>query len=76
LRRLQDEVDALTGKHSAKAAEMQAEPINLPDSTEEMQLLLLRLREDLIAAKVAKERMEEKAKSVILVTTASLLNNL
>jgi len=63
LRRLQDEVDALTGKHSAKAAEMQAEPINLPENAEDMQLLLLRLREDLIAAKVAKERAEEKAKS-------------
>ncbi len=60
LRRLQDEVDVLTGKHSAKAAEMQNEAINLPEDREEMQLLLLRLREDLIAAKVSAERADEK----------------
>ncbi len=53
----------LTGKHSAKAEEMQMEAINLPDKAEDMQLLLLKLREDTIAAKVAKERTEEKARA-------------
>ncbi len=63
LKRLQEEVDVLTGKHSAKAAEMQNEPINLPEKVEDMQLLLLRLREDTITAKVTQERAEEKAKA-------------
>ncbi len=65
LRRLQEEVDVLTGKHTAKAAEMQNEPINLPEKVEDMQLMLLRLREDTIAAKVAQERAEEKARAEI-----------
>ncbi len=63
LRRLQEEVDILTGKHSAKAQEMQNEAINLPEKMEDMQLLLLRLREDTIAAKVSQERTEEKARA-------------
>ena len=42
----------LSGKHSAKSDEMAADAINLPEGAEEMQLMLLKLREDLIAAKV------------------------
>merc|ERR1719402_964103 len=65
LRRLQDENDNLVGKHSALAETMASEAINLPDSPEDMQLLLLTYREDLIAAKIAKERAEERAKNEI-----------
>merc|ERR1719402_241912 len=65
LRRLQDENDNLVGKHSALADAMASEVINLPDSQEEMQLLLLTYREDLIRAKIAKERAEERAKNEI-----------
>ena len=60
LRRLQEENDMLVGKHSTLAETMQAEDINLPERTEDMQLLLLTLREDLITAKVGKERAEER----------------
>jgi Rab GTPase-binding effector protein 1 len=60
LKRLQDETDVLMGKHSAKSQEMQNEVINLPETMEDMQLLLLNLREELITAKVARERVEEK----------------
>ena len=52
LKRLQSENDILVGKHSAKSEEMAADAINLPEGAEEMQLMLLKLREDLIAAKV------------------------
>ena len=52
LRRLQSENDILVGKHNAKSQEMAADAINLPEGAEEMQLMLLKLREDLIAAKV------------------------
>lgn len=60
LKRLQGENDILVGKHNAKSAEMQAEAINLPEGAEEMQLMLLKLREELIAAKVAEERATER----------------
>lgn len=43
LKRLQDEVDILTGKHSAHSEEMQNEVINLPDKMEDLHLLLLRV---------------------------------
>ena len=65
LRRIQDENDILTGKHSAKSQEMQNEVINLPEKTEDMHLLLLRYREDIISAKIAKERTEEKMRSEV-----------
>ena len=60
LHRLQDENDNLVGKHSALASSLANEMINLPNSQEEMQLLLLTYREELITAKIAKERAEEK----------------
>ncbi|CAL4060506.1 unnamed protein product, partial [Meganyctiphanes norvegica] len=66
LTRLQKENDTLIGKHSAHSQELQNEFINLPDNMEEMQLLLLRYREDIIAAKVSKEHLEETLKSEIL----------
>ena len=40
---------------SVLAETMQAEEIRLPESQEDMQLLLLTLREDLITAKVCQE---------------------
>ena len=45
------------------ADQMASELINLPDTMEDMQLLLLTYREDLIAAKLGKERAEEKLRS-------------
>ncbi len=64
LRRLQLENDELLGKHSAKAEEMQREPINLPERMDDMQLLLLTLREQVISAKVAAEHHESKKKQL------------
>ncbi|KAK3884811.1 hypothetical protein Pcinc_010939 [Petrolisthes cinctipes] len=66
LTRLQNENDKLVGKHSQHSQELQNEIINLPDNMEDMQLLLLRYREDIIAAKVSKEHIEESLKSEIL----------
>ena len=65
LKRLQDEVDILTGKHSVKSEEMQNEVINLPEKTEDMHLLLLKYREDLITEKIAKERLEERTRGEV-----------
>ena len=63
LKRLQAENDKLVGKHSAMSEQMASEIINLPDTMEDMQLLLLTYREDIIAAKLGKERAEEKLKN-------------
>ena len=65
LKRLQDEVDILTGKHLVKSEEMQNEVINLPEKTEDMHLLLLKYREDLITEKIARERLEERTRSEV-----------
>ncbi|XP_076036235.1 rab GTPase-binding effector protein 1-like isoform X3 [Oratosquilla oratoria] len=66
LTRLQKENDSLMGKHSKHSQEMQNEIINLPNNMEDMQLMLLRCHEDIIAAKVAKEHVESTLKSEIL----------
>ncbi|XP_064090449.1 rab GTPase-binding effector protein 1-like isoform X2 [Macrobrachium nipponense] len=66
LTRLQKENDELVGKHSQHSQQLQNEIINLPDNMEDMHLLLLRYREDIIAAKVSKEHQEETLKSQIL----------
>ena len=63
LKRLQAENDSLVGKHSILSEQMASEMINLPDTMEDMQLLLLTYREDLIAAKLGKERAEEKLRN-------------
>ena len=61
------------GLHDAKSAEMQNERIDLPDNAEDMQLLLLTYREDLINAKVAKEHYEERLKSEVNYLKAQIL---
>ncbi|KAJ4439578.1 hypothetical protein ANN_07705 [Periplaneta americana] len=58
--RLQKENDNLLGKHSAHSQQLQNEMINWPDKVEDLQVLLLKFHEELIAAKVAKETMEER----------------
>ena len=65
LKRLQNENDNLVGKHSVLAETMASETINLPNKLEDMQLLLLTYREDLIAAKIGKERAQERLKSEV-----------
>ncbi|XP_071442761.1 rab GTPase-binding effector protein 2-like isoform X2 [Hetaerina americana] len=64
LKRLQNENDNLVGKHSAHSRELQNETINLPDKVEDLQELLLKFREEVIAAKVGKEAAEETEKTL------------
>ncbi|XP_033747222.1 rab GTPase-binding effector protein 1-like [Pecten maximus] len=66
LNRLQTENDSLIGKHSKTAQQLQNEDINLPPGLEEMQLLLLKYREEIIQAKVAKEHIEDTLKGEIM----------
>ncbi|KAJ9575189.1 hypothetical protein L9F63_025861, partial [Diploptera punctata] len=60
LDKLRAENDNLMGKHSAHSQQLQNEMINWPDKVEDLQVLLLKFHEELIAAKVAKETMEEQ----------------
>lgn len=73
LKRLQSENDNLVGKHSVMSEQMASETINLPDSMEDMQLLLLTYREDLIAAKLGKERAEERLRNDVGVLKGHLV---
>lgn len=66
LTKLQEENDSLVGKHSKHSQELQEESIDLPNTLEELQLLLLKYREDVITAKVAEEHVAEQLKSEIL----------
>ena len=74
LKRLQAENDSLVGKHSILSEQMASEMINLPDTMEDMQLLLLTYREDLIAAKLGKERAEEKLRNDVGVLKGHLVS--
>ncbi|XP_005107498.1 rab GTPase-binding effector protein 1 isoform X2 [Aplysia californica] len=64
--KLQEENDSLVDKYSKTAQQLQNEDINLPNNLDEMQLLLLKYREEIISAKVAKEHVEETLKSEIV----------
>ncbi|XP_059482684.1 rab GTPase-binding effector protein 2 isoform X2 [Neocloeon triangulifer] len=64
LKEIQDENEKLVGKYCKMAEEMQDECINLPDAVDELQEMLLLMREDLITSSVGKERAEEQLNDV------------
>ncbi|XP_076758033.1 rab GTPase-binding effector protein rabaptin-5 isoform X1 [Xylocopa sonorina] len=57
---LQKENENLVGKHSKHSQQLQSESINMPNNVEELHVSLLKMREDLITAKVAQEVAQEK----------------
>ena len=72
LKRLQVENDELLGKHHAKADELQSKVINLPEKMEDIHLLLLNNRDQLISAKIAAEQHAEKRLQVQSEMTAQV----
>ncbi|GJQ81874.1 hypothetical protein Trydic_g9899 [Trypoxylus dichotomus] len=60
LEKLQNENDNLVGKYSMHSQQLQSEMINLPNTVDELQELLLKSHQDLIIAKIGKEEAEEK----------------
>ncbi|XP_077510896.1 rab GTPase-binding effector protein 1-like isoform X2 [Amblyomma americanum] len=64
--RLEDENNQLLGRYVAKARQLQDEPINLPDSLEELRFQCLQLQEDLIKVQLDKETLEENLRGQIL----------
>ncbi|KAF2898144.1 hypothetical protein ILUMI_08014 [Ignelater luminosus] len=64
LEKLQKENDNLVGKYSIHSQELQSEMINLPDTVEELQEVILKMHQDLIIAKIGKEAAEEQANTL------------
>ncbi|XP_018329712.1 rab GTPase-binding effector protein 1 isoform X2 [Agrilus planipennis] len=64
LTRLQKENESLAGKYTAHSQELQSEIINLPNTVEELQEVVLKTIQDLIIAKVGKEATEEQMNSL------------
>ncbi|XP_011305502.1 early endosome antigen 1 isoform X3 [Fopius arisanus] len=60
LMELQRENEILVGKYSKHSEQLQSESINMPNNVEELHLSLLKMREDLITARVAQEVAQEK----------------
>uniref|UniRef100_A0A914VXL3 FYVE-type domain-containing protein n=1 Tax=Plectus sambesii TaxID=2011161 RepID=A0A914VXL3_9BILA len=52
----------LLGAHRSKSSDMRAEAIELPQTVDELQLMCLQLREELIETRAAKEHVEETFK--------------
>ncbi|XP_033220673.1 rab GTPase-binding effector protein 1 isoform X2 [Belonocnema kinseyi] len=61
---LQKRNEYLTGKHSKHSQLLQNENINMPNCVEELHMTLLKVREDLIVAKVAQEVAQEKEETL------------
>lgn len=61
---LQKENESLIGKHSKHSQQLQSESINMPNNVEELHVSLLKMREDLITAKVAQEVAQEKEETL------------
>ncbi|KAL1471705.1 hypothetical protein MTO96_023535 [Rhipicephalus appendiculatus] len=64
--RLSRENQQLLGRYVAKARQLQDQPINLPDSLEELRFQCLQLQEDLIKVQLDKETLEENLRGQIL----------
>lgn len=52
------------GKHSKHSLQLQSESINMPNNVEELHVTLLKMHEDLIAAKVAQEVTQEREETL------------
>uniref|UniRef100_A0A4W5NMB0 Rabaptin, RAB GTPase binding effector protein 1 n=1 Tax=Hucho hucho TaxID=62062 RepID=A0A4W5NMB0_9TELE len=66
LSRLQRDNDSLTGKRRLHLSLQQQEDFRLPTTVQELQPLVLQLREDIVAARTAADHLEEKLKAEIL----------
>ncbi|XP_050311361.1 rab GTPase-binding effector protein 1 [Anthonomus grandis grandis] len=64
LDKLQYENESLVGKYTIHSQQLQSEAINLPDTVEELQELVLQNHQNLIIAKIGKEAAEEKVNNL------------
>ncbi|XP_041864713.1 rab GTPase-binding effector protein 1 isoform X1 [Melanotaenia boesemani] len=66
LSRLQRDNESLQGKHRLHVELQQQEDFQMPNTVQELQGLVLRFREDLVALRTSADHMEEKLKAEIL----------
>ncbi|KAM9321316.1 rab GTPase-binding effector protein 1 [Gastrophryne carolinensis] len=66
LARLQKDNESLLGKHGLHVSLQQAEDFILPETVEELHMLVLKYREDIISVRTASDHLEEKLKAEIL----------
>ncbi|XP_069001993.1 rab GTPase-binding effector protein 1 isoform X2 [Embiotoca jacksoni] len=66
LSRLQRDNESLQGKHRLHVELQQQEDFQMPNALQELQGLVLRLREDTVALRTSADHMEEKLKAEIL----------
>uniref|UniRef100_A0AAQ6AIB0 Rab GTPase-binding effector protein 1 n=1 Tax=Amphiprion ocellaris TaxID=80972 RepID=A0AAQ6AIB0_AMPOC len=66
LSRLQRDNESLQGKHRLHVELQQQEDFQMPNTVQELQGLVLRLREDMVALLTSADHMEEKLKAEIL----------
>ncbi|KRZ32913.1 Rab GTPase-binding effector protein 1, partial [Trichinella pseudospiralis] len=69
---LSDQYDHLLGRHRQGARQLEEEKIDLPQDVEELQLLCLQLKEELIETRTAKEHLEETLMSEIVLLKAEI----
>ncbi|CAH1108500.1 unnamed protein product [Psylliodes chrysocephalus] len=62
--KLQQENDMLVGKYTAHSQELQSEKIDLPNTVEELQELILKIQQDLIITKIGKEAKEKNVNTL------------
>uniref|UniRef100_A0A7N8WM39 Rab GTPase-binding effector protein 1 n=1 Tax=Mastacembelus armatus TaxID=205130 RepID=A0A7N8WM39_9TELE len=66
LSRLQRDNESLQGKHRLHVELQQQEDFQMPNTVQELQSLVLQLREDMVALRTSADHMEEKLKAEIL----------
>ncbi|KAF7661375.1 hypothetical protein LDENG_00262590 [Lucifuga dentata] len=66
LSRLQRDNESLQGKHRLHVELQQQEDFQMPSTAQELQSLVLRLREDVVAVRTSADHLEEKLKAEIL----------
>ncbi|KAG7217151.1 hypothetical protein INR49_027692 [Caranx melampygus] len=66
LSRLQRDNESLQGKHRLHVELQQQEDFQMPNTVQELQGLVVRLREDMVALRTSADHMEEKLKAEIL----------
>ncbi|XP_035481467.1 rab GTPase-binding effector protein 1 isoform X4 [Scophthalmus maximus] len=66
LSRLQRDNDSLQGKHRLHVELQQQEDFQMPNTVQELQALVLRSREDMVALRTSADHMEERLKAEIL----------
>ncbi|KAJ8676549.1 hypothetical protein QAD02_012336 [Eretmocerus hayati] len=64
LEQLQQQNEYLMGKYSKNSEHYQYESINMPNTVEELHVSILKIREELIIATIAKEEAERKTRSL------------